>query len=53
MIIWFLCFHRYDRYEPHHWTMWALQEDRENTAARLLVALLELILGIVRAFAVA
>ena len=42
-----------DRYEPQHRTMWALQEDLENTAARLLVSLLEFILGIVRAFAVA
>ena len=55
MILWFLCLHiqNDDTYEPHHWTMWALQEDRENTAARLLVSLLEFILGIVRAFAVA
>ena len=51
MILWFLCLHiqNDDTYEPHHWTMWALQEDRENTAARLLVALLEFILGIVLA----
>ena len=51
MIVWFM--HNDSRYEPHHWTMWALQEDRENTAMRLLVALLEIILGMVRAFAVA
>ena len=40
------------RYEPQHWTMWVAQEDRENMAMRLVVALLEFILGIVRAFAV-
>ena len=33
--------------------MWALREDRENTAARLLFSLLEIILGTVRAFAIA
>ena len=33
--------------------MWAFQEDRGNMAARLLFALLEFILGIVRAFAIA
>ena len=54
MIIWFLCLrmHNDDRYQPNHWTMWALQEDRENMAMRVLVGLLEFILGIVRAFAV-
>ena len=54
MIVWFLCLrmHNDGRYEPHHWTMWALQEDRENMAMRVLVGLLEFILGIVRAFAV-
>ena len=30
MIVWFL--HNDGRYEPHHWTMWVAQEDRENTA---------------------
>ena len=43
MIVWFL--HNDSRYEPHHWTMWALQEDRENTAVQLLFASLEFILG--------
>ena len=33
MIVWFM--HNDSRYEPHHWTMWVLQEDRENTAMRL------------------
>ena len=53
MIIWSLCFHKYDAYKPYYWTMWALQEDRENTAVQLLFASLEFILGTVRAFAVA
>ena len=55
MIVWFLCLHMQNdgRYEPRHWTMWAFQEDRGNMAARLLFALLEFILGIVRAFAIA
>ena len=54
MIVWFLCLgmNNDGRYEPQHWTMWVAQEDRENMAMRLVVALLEFILGIVRAFAV-
>ena len=55
VVIWMImCLHMHndDRYEPNHWTMWAFQEDRGNMAARLLFALLEFILGIVRAFAI-
>ena len=54
MGIWSLCLSGQDgdTCEPSSWSVWLLQENRENTAARLLFAALGLILVVVRAFIV-